>query len=421
MVRRFAIASIAVVGAFLTLLGALNAADVGTRRALLTIAPPSWVLGAPNNAASLDFDFANGRYWQAPPIYGHSTTSSGRASTEYQADLTGLLHSFPPGIGAVTNVGIGSWQAATNEALWSRDRTNAVWVSVNMSAAHTATGADGAANSASLLTASGANGTILQTFTISSQAQTYSFYVRRITGSGEIDVTENNGTTWTALTSANCVQPGTLVASGIVTTGYVRCTIEATVLNPVIGQRIVVNGDAINIDFDQLEANTFATPPIPTTSATVARAADNIQSYLANSSAFSIFMKFTLGAIQTNQTYFQIGASPQRVLAMTNSSNLRLSDGTSYNLNAIGALSVATSIFASSVTTTNKAIVLNSNSVATNTSTSFPSGYGNNIGVFIGGQNATNLLNGIIKRIAIMGKPMPNGFLAYVASGKANF
>ena len=33
-----------------------DAADVGTRRALLSLHPPSWVLGAPNNAATLDLD-----------------------------------------------------------------------------------------------------------------------------------------------------------------------------------------------------------------------------------------------------------------------------------------------------------------------------------------------------------------------------
>jgi hypothetical protein len=140
-----------------------------------------------------------------------------------------------------------------------------------------------------------------------------------VTGSGEIDITENNGTTWTALTSSNCVQPGTLAASGIVTTGYVRCSVEATVLNPVAGFRIVTNGDAVNVDFIQLENNTLATPPIPTTSGTATRAADSIVAKYgpSNGTAFTLYAKGT----PTVPTNF---GSTQTILSFTDSISANL-------------------------------------------------------------------------------------------------
>jgi hypothetical protein len=311
MLRRLVVSAAVVVGAFLALLSSLDAAFVGADRQFLAIHPPSWVLGAPSNAATLDFDFANNRFWQAPPSYGQNLSSLltvSRASTEYQANSAGLLHLFPAGTATSTNIGTAVWQSATNEALWSRDLTQTAWVKANIAAAHTATGADGAANSGSLLTAGAANGTVLQTFTIASQAQNLSVYVQRVTGSGEIDITENNGTTWTPLTSSNCYQPGTFAASGIVTTGYVRCSVEATVLNPIIGFRIVTNGDAINVDLVQLQTGLFPTPPCQSSGSTCATSADALGLVTPFPvGPFSAYFAGTPGApisYATNQKFF---------------------------------------------------------------------------------------------------------------------
>lgn len=281
MLRRFAFAALALAA----LVGAAGAADIGPRRAFLTVAAPSWVLGAPSNAASLDFDFANGRYWQAPPSYGRDPSSLltvSRASTEYQANASGLLIPFPSNAAAITNFGLGVWQAATNVALWSRDLTNAVWTASNVTVAKTATGADGIASGASLLTATAANGTVEQSFTIASAAQCVSAYVKRVTGSGEIDITLNGGTSWTN------------IASLLTTTGYVRVPtagLSATLANPKIGFRIVTNGDAIAVDFVQLETGTFPTPPIPTTNAAVTRAADAVSLKYSFGAGYTLFGK----------------------------------------------------------------------------------------------------------------------------------
>jgi len=424
MLRRLALLSVVTVGVIITLPHHIDAAFVGPERTLLTIAPPSWVLGAPNNAATLDFDFANGRYWQAPPSYGRDPSSLltvSRASTEYQPDITGLLHAFPANVAAVTNVGVGVWQAATNEALYSRDLTQTQWVKVNTTAAHTATGADGAVSSASLLTSSAANGTVLQTFTIASEAQNLSVYVRRVTGTGEIDITENNGTTWTALTASNCVQPGTLAASGIVTTGYVRCSVEATLLNPVVGFRIVTNGDAVNIDFVQLENSTFPTPPIATTTTTAVRAADKISAITSLQSGpliVTVRADFIPGAnntFATGQNILLAGNSGNnfglRRMATTGKASYFTTVASSFTETAITSAAwgqFSEGISAATTAKASQAGGFNGGSLTTS-SISYGANIANPDSVFIGsGATGNAPANGIIRRVSIIPQNVPS-------------
>ena len=258
--------------------------------------------------AQVDLLFATNFGWQAGYGQGPAANfiTTVRASTRWQPDLSGLLHSFPSGVAAITNVGLGVWQATTNEALYSRDLTNTAWTALNVTAAHTAVGADGSTNGGSKLTASAANGTILQVFTIGSEAQNLSVFVQRRAGSGEVDITENGGSTWTSLTSANCQQPGTLAASGIVTNGYVRCSVETTLANPSIGFRIVTNGDAVNVDFVQLENNTFSLPPCPSAGTSAACAADVVTMTYppAFGSAYSLYASGTPQAPTSGSVQF---------------------------------------------------------------------------------------------------------------------
>lgn len=129
-----------------------------------------------------------------------------------------------------------------------RDMTNAAWVKTSMTAAKTSIGIDGAANACTRLTATGANGTALFTLVAAASSRTYSFYVKRITGAGNIQITQDNGGTWTTVA---------------VTAGFTLVQLNASVLNAVFGIRIVTSGDAIDVDVNQFEAGTFATTPIP--------------------------------------------------------------------------------------------------------------------------------------------------------------
>jgi hypothetical protein len=239
-------------------------------RRSLYLQPPLWV--TPN--ATADLNFASGRYYTQSDTHSISDLISNSRSTVAMAQWAdGHWSTFGVGVPCITDLGLWSWQAATNTALWSRDMTQSVWAKVNMTAALTATGIDGASNSASTLTATAANATILQTLTLSSQAETYSVFLKRVSGSGIINITENGGTSWTPV---------------VLTSAWQRFNVEAILANPVIGIQIVTNGDVIAADFNQNEANTFPTPPILTTNAAASRSADVImaQGALANLSAY---------------------------------------------------------------------------------------------------------------------------------------
>jgi hypothetical protein len=148
----------------------------------------------------------------------------------------------------------------TNLLLHNRDLTNVAWTASNVTAAKNQTGIDGVASSASLITASADNGTILQAVTSASAARATTAYVKRITGTGVIEMTQNGGTTWAAVT---------------VTSAWTRVSIaSATVTNPSVGFRIATNGDAIAVDCVQLENGAFATSVIPTTTTALTRNAD---------------------------------------------------------------------------------------------------------------------------------------------------
>ncbi len=185
-----------------------------------------------------------------------------RASVGYAETAAGVLVPFASGEARITDKGCLVEEARTNVALWARDLTNAAWVKTNLTAALSQTGADGGANSASLITATAANATALQSITLGSSARFQTAYVKRITGSGAVEMTMDNGATWTAIT---------------VTSAFTRASIPTqTLANPVMGFRVVTSGDAIAVDFVQNETGTFSTSPIITTTAPATRAADQI-------------------------------------------------------------------------------------------------------------------------------------------------
>lgn len=148
----------------------------------------------------------------------------------------------------------------TNLALWNRDLTNAAWTSTNGTPLKDQAGIDGVANAASSFTATTGNATCLQSITSASAARVTSFFLKRITGTGTVNITQDNGTTWTAVT---------------LTSAYQRFQVTATAANPVIGIRIVTSGDAVALDFAQHETPaSAASSPIATTTAAVIRQPD---------------------------------------------------------------------------------------------------------------------------------------------------
>jgi hypothetical protein len=202
-------------------------------------------------------------------LTGGSTSGSGTvhvyrtpAITTYLATTASIRYGLPFEWDASLNpLGIRMENAATNLALYSDDFTNAAWTKSNLTTAKTATGADGVANSATTLTATAANATALQAITSGSALRVTSCWIKRRTGSGTINVTQDNGTTWSVVAPTS-------------SWGIVHIP-SATATNPTVGIRIVTSGDAVDVMFFQHELNAI-TSPIQTLGSTVTRAEDNI-------------------------------------------------------------------------------------------------------------------------------------------------
>lgn len=188
-----------------------------------------------------------------------------RAGAAYYLDSSGVLQSAGTGVkrnahyinGKPTLLLEG---ARTNVVLWDRDMTNAAWTKTTMTAAKDQVGPDGVTNSASSLLATAGNATCLQAITLASSARSQSCWIKRLIGSGTVNMTMDNGSTWTVVT---------------VTASWTRVNIPTqTLANPTVGFRIVTDTDKIAVDFAQNEDDVFPSSEIATTTASVARVAD---------------------------------------------------------------------------------------------------------------------------------------------------
>lgn len=223
--------------------------------------PPSWVMRSGGVAANLDFDFVNDLAWNGSAAVSiASLLACTRASSGYYDNVAGVLSSFNNNVLRYGDKGLLVESSRTNLVLQSSDFTDAAWTKSNMTTAKTATGPDGVVNSASTLTATAGNATALQAITSASAARITSVYIKRRTGTGNIDITQDNGSTW---------------ATKAVTAAWVKYEIASvTSANPTVGIRIVTSGDAVDVWVFQHELGAFTTSPIPTTTTTVTRAAD---------------------------------------------------------------------------------------------------------------------------------------------------
>lgn len=187
-------------------------------------------------------------------------------------------------------------EARTNRLLWCRDATQTQWVKTDITAAKDQTGIDGVANAASSLTATADGGTCIQTITLASGSRTGSIYLKRITGTGTVQVSLD-GSTWSTVELSD--------------TEWRRIVLSGTVTNPVVGVRLAVSGDAVAMDFGQVEDGAFATTPILTTTATATRASDeasisNVDSFW-NYKCGTVLFSGTVRPLNTTGTVVIVG------------------------------------------------------------------------------------------------------------------
>lgn len=240
------------------------------------LARPGWLLpGVPSFQLNADAGqlWLNGvAYYDEASIIGKFGTFS--TPSHYEADTDGILRLVGANRLSAFVLPAGKCQGQlieeerTTLAVYSRTLDTLAWTSDGITLT-AAIGADGVLGSAVKLTATKANATILApAVTSASAARRFAPYVRRITGSGNVDATLDGGTTWTTL-------------SGI-TASYTRQGIGQTVANPRVGIRIATSGDEVLIDFANGETGSFDTSPILTLDQVLSRAATAIRRTLGS-------------------------------------------------------------------------------------------------------------------------------------------
>jgi hypothetical protein len=272
--------------------------------------------------ATLIVGGAAGKVSKLYELYGNDFTVS-RAGTKWVLGADGLLTEVPANVPAFewnadgTYRGVSVEPGATNLALHSRDLTQAAWVKTNATPARTATGADGTANTGTTLTATAGNATILQAITSASSARVFGARVRRRTGTGTVEITQDNGTTWTAITLTSTYQ--------------LFPTASQTLTNPTVGFRIVTSGDAIDVDFCQAETGAVSTSPIVTAGSTANRVADSVTltgaSSLIGQTEGTIYCEAYIPVVLTGRRVFGIsdGTATNRLgVTITSGGNLNV-------------------------------------------------------------------------------------------------
>lgn len=197
-----------------------------------------------------------------------------RASSATYRDSAGLLQTALTDVprfdylASGTALGLLIEGARTNPCLHNRDLTNVAWTAADGTVLKDQEGTDGVANSASSFEATAVNATVTQAITSTSAARAGSILVKRLVGTGTIELTLDGGATWTNVTAQ--VDSGTEYANG-----YYRITKTQTLADPAIGIRLATSGDKIAVDYAQIESAGFASTPIATTTVAVTRAVDN--------------------------------------------------------------------------------------------------------------------------------------------------
>ena len=358
------------------------------------------------------------------PAVGTGPATFTRATTAWTKLSSGLWASVASGtarscyIGATTAVGAyggyfaedAGTQLVTPTAS-IRDMTNAAWVKgATMTAAKTGTGIDGVTNSCSRLTggAVSATNTAFQTLTAAASSRTYSLWIKRVTGTGIINITQDGGSTYTDVTAL--INHSTLT----------RVSLTASVLNAAFGVQVVTSGDVILVDFNQFEAGIVATSPLDATGVAV-RAAD-VLSYPMTEivSVGSFYGEMIIDGFPTGGSRaFELndGTANERILfnvPSTGASQFVVSDGgVNQCVLSTGTVTAGTAFrFAAAIAVNDFASVISGGTLQTDTSGSLPT----TTTLMIGQALSSAQVNGGIKNIHVWQSRIANATLQALIS-----
>lgn len=358
---------------------------------------------------TLDLDFTTGTL--------DSRITFTRGSSGTYVDEDGLLQTAGNNVArfewsAGVCLGLLVEEARTNLCLHNSDLTNAAWTKTNMTTSKTATGPDGQANSATIITATAGNATVLQSITSASAARATAAWVKRRTGSGTIQMTQNGGTLWTTVT---------------VTSGWTKVSIpSATVTNPSVGFRVVSSGDAIDVAYVQCETGAYPTSSIATTTTSQTRSVDGA---VMTGTGFSDWFNQSAG---TWTAAFRVFGGPTSATAAvftayldgSNFQTLQLSGGGTldYRVRAsgadqaqiLGATPTANQLYrvSAAYAANDFAASLDGAAVVTDGAGSLPSP----TSLYIGALPAASSLSGIVERISFHAVRHANADLQALAS-----
>lgn len=209
---------------------------------------------------TVDLDFTQGS------VPSGFTSTRGSSGTYFGSD--GLLKTAASSEVRITYdqatrvcLGVLDEASSTNALTYARDGTNAAWSKTFIpSPALSATGIDGAANTATTLPATGTNARISHTHSVGGTPYVFSVWLKRISGTGTIRISADNFTTTSTVT---------------LTSEWQRFEISSSSGAGVVGIQIDTSGDTIAMDYAQCELGSVATSPILTTSSTVTRSSDS--------------------------------------------------------------------------------------------------------------------------------------------------
>lgn len=231
------------------------------------------------------------------------------------------------------------------------------WTDTNIT--RTSSTATSPANTATALlaTASAGNATIIRSAAVGTTAiRSYSIWLRRVTGTGNIQLTQNGGGSWTRAD---------------ITSSWARYSLSPTNANHQVGIRIVTSGDEIEMWGAQLETGSGITSYIQTAGSTVTRSSDHctmpVSSFITGSpypqtllvdcipqSASAAFPDIIRLFDRSGPTFsygneiYYFGASTmslQRKITATSNTDTTMSSGLAYNTRYRIATSISSTAF----------------------------------------------------------------------------